>query len=221
MIRVYSHRGCKQISERDWQMKFVKLEILIDKGDFSKSKEWDTIFSNIKESIEAVRWPPGASTFTIHKQSGKKRGEGSGVKPIKDAFMAKLQTYGWDLETKVDIATVKTPGPLDATYKVGRRLFAVEWETGNISSSHRAANKMALGILKGLLIGGILILPTRDLYQYLTDRVGNLPELEPYFPLWRALDVEEGLLGVIGVEHDSASTDVPRIPKGTNGRHFV
>jgi len=204
-----------------WLMKLVKIEILIDKGAFSRSKEWDTILDNIKASVKAVRWPPGASTFTIHKQSGKKRGEGSGVKPIKDAFMAKLMTYGWDLETKVDIATLKTPGPLDATYRVGNRLFAVEWETGNISSSHRAVNKMALGILKGLLVGGILILPTRDLYQYLTDRVGNLPELEPYFPLWRALNLEEGLLGVIAVEHDSASTDVPRIPKGTNGRHAV
>jgi hypothetical protein len=221
MIRVNSHKNCRKIRDRDRQMKFVKLEILIDKGDFSKSKEWDTIFNNITESIKAVSWPPGASTFTIHKQSGKKRGEGSGVKPIKAAFMDTLKNYGWDLETKVDIATVKTPGPLDATYKVGKKLFAVEWETGNISSSHRAVNKMALGILKGLLIGGILILPTRDLYQYLTDRVGNLPELEPYFPLWRALQVKEGLLGVIAVEHDSASTDVPRIPKGTNGRHAV
>jgi hypothetical protein len=77
MIRIYSHNNCRQIPERDRQMKFVKLEILIDQGDFSKSKEWDTIFSNIKESIEAVRWPAGASTFSIHKQSGKKRGEGS------------------------------------------------------------------------------------------------------------------------------------------------
>lgn len=182
MIRIYSHNS-RQLSERDRQMKFVKLEILIDEGAFAKSKEWDMIFDNIKESIKAIGWPQGASTFTIHKQSGKKRGEGSGVKPIKDAFMAKLQTYGWDLETKVDIATVKIPGPLDATCRVGKKLFAVEWETGNISSSHRAVNKMALGILKSLLIGGILILPTRDLYQYLTDRVGNLPELEPYFPL--------------------------------------
>jgi hypothetical protein len=72
-----------------------------------------------------------------------------------------------------------------------------------------------------ILIGGILILPTRELYQYLTDRIGNLPELEAYFPLWRALDVKEGLLGVIAVEHDSASTLVPRIPKGTSGRHAV
>ena len=98
------------------------------------------------------------------------------------------------------------------------RLFCVEWETGNVSSSHRAINKMALGILKKILIGGALIVPTREMYQYLTDRVGNFPEIEPYFPLWRALRVEEGLLLVIAIEHDAVSQDVPRIKKGTDGR---
>jgi hypothetical protein len=56
-------------------MKFVKLEILIDKGGFSKGKEWDIIFSNIKESIKAVKWPPSASTFTVHKHPIKERAQ--------------------------------------------------------------------------------------------------------------------------------------------------
>ena len=107
---------------------------------------------------------------------------------------------------------------MDATCQVGDRLFCVEWETGNISSSHRAINKMAVGILKKILVGGALIVPTREMYNYLTDRVGNFPELEPYFPLWRALHVEEGLLVVIVIEHDAVSRAVPRIPKGTDGR---
>ena len=80
---------------------------------------------------------------------------------------------------------------------------------------------MALGLLKNILIGGILILPTRELYQYLTDRVGNYRELAPYFPLWKSLKVEEGFLGIIAVEHDYTSPDVPRIKKGTNGRALV
>lgn len=58
--------------------------------------------------------------------------------------MQKLQSFGWQLETPVDIATVRRPGPMDATYQVKDRLFCVEWETGNISSSHRSVNKMAL-----------------------------------------------------------------------------
>lgn len=199
-------------------MKLVRMEILIDKGQFSSSEEWKMILNQIQEGIKAVDWPPGCGSFTICKQSGKKRGEGSGVKPIKQAFMTTLKGYGWKLETRVDIATVKVPGPIDATCKVGNKLFAVEWETGNISSSHRALNKMALGILKGLLIGGILVLPTREFYQYLTDRVGNFSELVPYFPLWNAFNYEEGFLAVIAVEYDHVSEDTPRIPKMTDGR---
>jgi len=92
--------------------------------------------------------------------------------------MQHLSSLGWGLETCLDIATLRRPGPIDATIPVGNRLFCMEWETGNISSSHRALNKMALGILKGLLIGGALVLPTRAMYKYLTDRVGNFAEIE-------------------------------------------
>ena len=87
-------------------MKFVKMEVLIDKGDFSNSDEWNKINSQIQQAIAAIEWPPGSGSFTIYEQSGKKRGEGSGVKPIKDACMAKLQQFGWNLETKLDTATV-------------------------------------------------------------------------------------------------------------------
>jgi hypothetical protein len=204
-------------------MKFVMMEILIDKGNFSKSDEWRTIYIQIQQAIAAIEWPPGSGSFTIHKQSGKKRGEGSGVKAIKEACMAELKRLGWNLETTLDIATVRKPGPIDATcyVKSKEKYFALEWETGNISSSHRAVNKMAMGLLKDILIGGVLILPTRELYQYLTDRVGNFRELAPYFPLWRALNINEGFLAVIAVEHDAESLDVPRIGKGTNGRARV
>jgi hypothetical protein len=199
-------------------MKIIRVERLIDAGGFSQTEIWKAIEKHIKQAIEAIEWPPGSGSFTLFDQPGKARGEGSGVKPIKDACMAHLKSLGWTLETPVDIATLKQPGPMDATYPVGDRLFCAEWETGNISSSHRAVNKMALGILKKVLIGGVLILPTRAMYKYLTDRVGNFPELEPYFPLWQALKTEEGLLEVIAIEHDGVSQSVPRIPKGTDGR---
>ena len=132
--------------------------------------------------------------------------------------MSQLQRYGWKLETRIDIATVKIPGPVDATCKVKGRLLCMEWETGNISSSHRALNKMCLGMLKGVLIGGVLILPTRKMYKYLTDRIGNYSEIEPYFPFWQSIRVQEGILAVMAIEHDAVSLDVPRIEKGTDGR---
>jgi hypothetical protein len=199
-------------------MKIMHIERLIDTGNFSTTNEWKTIENHITQSIKSIQWPPGSGSFTLYDEPGKARGEGNGVKPIKEACMNQLKHFGWNLETTVDIATLKQPGPIDATYPVGEKLFCVEWETGNISSSHRALNKMALGILKKTLIGGVLILPTRSMYKYLTDRIGNYPEIEPYFPLWRALNVDDGLLIVIAIEHDGVSQQVPRIPKGTDGR---
>jgi Restriction endonuclease BamHI len=56
------------------------------------------------------------------------------------------------------------------------------------------------------------------MYQWLTDRVGNYREIEPYFPVWQNLQVDEGVLMVIEVEHDGTSNQVPFIPKGTDGR---
>jgi hypothetical protein len=199
-------------------MKIVQIETLIDAGHFFRSDEWKIIEGHIVQAIKSVEWPPGSGSFTLYDESGKERGKGSGVKPIKEACMHKLKSFGWQLETRLDIATVVRPGPMDATFPVRDRLFCVEWETGNISSSHRAINKMALGILKKILIGGALIVPTREMYNYLTDRVGNFREIQPYFPLWKALHIDEGLLIVIAIEHDAVSKDVRRIKKGTDGR---
>jgi hypothetical protein len=202
-------------------MKIMRVELLIDAGSFSETKEWKIVYDHIIKAIKSIEWPPGSGSFTLYPQSGKKRGQGNGVKPIKEACMLRLQSLGWVLEKPFDIATLKRPGKIDACYQIGDRCFAVEWETGNISSSHRAVNKMALGIMKKILIGGVLILPTREMYHYLTDRVGNFPELEPYFPFWKSIQVEEGLLAIIAIEHDSTSKDVPRILKGTDGRALM
>lgn len=56
------------------------------------------------------------------------------------------------------------------------------------------------------------------MYYWLTDRIGNFREIEPYFPIWRDVTVDERVLAVIEVEHDGTSQDVPRILKGTDGR---
>jgi hypothetical protein len=52
----------------------------------------------------------------------------------------------------------------------------------------------------------------------LTDRIGNFAEIEPYFPVWKNLNISSGVLGVIEIEHDDLSLDVPPIRKGTDGR---
>jgi hypothetical protein len=77
---------------------------------------------------------------------------------------------------------------------------------------------MALFLLEGKIAAGTLIVPTRALYKYLTDRVGNMQELEPYLELWRSIPCKNGVLEIIAIEHDAASIDVSRIAKGTDGR---
>lgn len=203
-------------------MKLVHTEFLIKAGAFPISEEWRGIEEDLQYAIKSIVWPVGKRSFTIFPQSGKKRGEGNGVKPIKDAFCLKLNKKGWNLQTRLTIASRKTPGPIDATKQLsGGQFFAAEWETGNISSSHRALNKMALGIKREQLKGGVLVLPTRNLYFYLTDRVGSFEEIEPYFDLWRSIPCKDGILAVMAVEHDAISEKVPRLKKGTDGRALI
>ena len=198
-------------------MKIVKTEFLINSGSFSKSSEVQTIFEEIKGAIFSVTHPKGKKEFTIYPEK-----KANGVVPIKKNFLESLVNHDWKCEHRMKIASRLRPGPIDAVKQVEKdRFFAVEWETGNISSSHRALNKMAVGLLDGILVGGVLILPSRNMYQYLTDRVGNYSEIEPYFPVWKNLSITDGVLAVIEIEHDSESFDVPQIKKGTDGRALV
>jgi hypothetical protein len=114
-------------------------------------------------------------------------------------------------------------GDFDFYTELGQEMRAViEWETGNISSSHRSMNKLCLVMLAGLIEIGIVILPSRQLYPHLTDRIGNWEELSPYMPLWHHVGqgVQRGLLAVTVVEHDELTDDpsVPFIAQGSDGR---
>ncbi len=130
--------------------------------------------------------------------------------------MIALTYMGWSTDERHNPMRMDAVKPL-----VDGRLFALEWETGNISSSHRAINRILLGHQRGLVRGGVLIVPTRAMYRYLTDRVGNLDELLPYYSLWRAYAWDDGVLAIAAVEHDATSRDVERIRKGTDGRALV
>ncbi len=197
-------------------MKIVQEISLISIGSFEESSDWSIIRAEIREAISLIVHPPGTSNFTINPIR-----HGNGVKPIKGACMIALRDrFGWGLETPISYAT-RSPGKVDATKVLDNHLFALEWETGNISSSHRAVNKMVLGLLRGVFLGTVLVLPSRKLYPYLTDRIGNYEELEPYFDVWRAVRIEEGFLAVFVIEHDQVDSKVPTITKGTDGRALV
>jgi len=204
-------------------VKIVREERLISCGEFPQSWVWKNTRAKLLTAIKAVAWPPGSGRFTIYPEGGKERGKGNGVKPIKTGLMNDLKEQGWSIEGSPvpagRVAGRSNFGNYDAIKQTKYGPVVVEWETGNISSSHRSLNKMALGVKNGLLAGGVLIVPSREMYVYLTDRVGNMQELEPYLDLWKAVPcVHGGVLEIIEIEHDATSKDVPRIPKGTDGR---
>ena len=197
-------------------MKIVQEVSLISVGRFEASRDWSIIRAEVREAISLIVYPPGAPYFTINPTK-----HGNGVKPIKEAGMMTLRDrFGWNLETPINYAT-RSPGKVDATKIIDNHLFALEWETGNISSSHRAVNKMILGLLRGVFLGAALVIPSRKLYPYLTDRIGNYEELEPYFDVWRSVLIRDGLLAIFVIEHDQEDNNVPTIPKGTDGRASI
>jgi hypothetical protein len=204
-------------------VRLVQWETIINNPGSAFSSIQERVFGDIRLAIEAVVWPPAAPSFTIRPESGKKRGQGNGVRPIKDAFVRLLERRGWIPERdfpSVD-PRLRPPGPFDAFFVLPTILpFVAEWETGNVSSSHRALNKILLGMQDQCVAGGVLVLPTRRMAKYLTDRVGNFEEIEPYFRFWRAASTT-GYLAVIAVEHDAESGEVPRISKGTDGRALL
>jgi hypothetical protein len=203
-------------------VKIVHREDIVRKGALAQSPDIITATGEVEQAIKEICWPSGADGFYLNPSSkGKGRGEGNGVKPIKEACITYLKSVGWKDELRVRTEGVAGTGPLDAVKETPHGLFAVEWETGNISSSHRALNKICLGVLTKELAGGVLVLPSNNLYPFLTDRIGNYRELAPYLPLWESVPYTEGVIFLMVVEQDGLRDDAPRIPKGTDGRALL
>lgn len=199
-------------------LKIVQEVSLISCGHFAKSKEWATARRKLHAAVKKVEWPKGSGKFTIYAEKGKERGKGNGVKPIKNGLMIDLEAAGYELEGTAVLEGNRRFGRFDALLRTTRGPAVVEWETGNISSSHRSLNKMALFLMERKIIAGTLIVPSRPMYEYLTDRVGNMKELEPYIEFWRRMPCDEGVLEIVVIEHDAANLKVPKITKGTDGR---
>lgn len=197
-------------------MKITNVVTLISNGNFSTSSEYMKIEDDVFTAISSMEHPIGSGSFILN--SGK---QANGVKPIKDTFIKYLNSHNWEDERKVTDLDMKKRR-IDTTYKIGQtnKYFGVEWETGNISSSHRAVNRLLLGMVEEKLLGGMLVLPSRKMYYHLTDRVGNFQELEPYFKLWALFsnEISNGVLKIIEIEHDDVSDTVLPLKKGTDGR---
>ena len=191
-------------------------KFLVDKGGFSRSSVFLDLLDEMKAAICGVTWPQSALRFGIRPVR-----RGNGVTPIKYQCLSHLKQDGWLVEHRIQLVSTERPGPVDAIKLLPNNgAFALEWETGNISSSHRALNKMAVALLERKIRGGALVIPSRSLYEYLTDRVGNYQELVPYFPIWQNIEFKQGLLVIFEIEHDEVSAEAPLIPKGKDGNAF-
>jgi hypothetical protein len=168
--------------------------------------------------VKRCAWPPGNNKFIIYPESGKKRNEGNGVVPIRGEFIAALKKLEWTVEGSAKNLLGQRLGDFDVVLPSPEGPIVVEWETGNISSSHRAMNKLTMLVADGIIAAGTLVVPSRKLYIYLTDRIGNYKELEPYLKLWKSVPCKKGVLEIVVIEHDGVSYEVPRIPKITAGR---
>lgn len=206
-------------------VKLVETIELIDHAGYSETPEFAHVIGDIKNAVAAVVHPAGSDKFTINPGQLDGKWHGNGVVPIKDGFISYLSDCGWEMEYRPAARQGEaTPGAFDCHYTFNGsdvRPFAVEWETGNISSSHRAINRIAVGIMNENISGGVLVVPSGAMKKIITDRIGNSPELEPYAKLWgqfKELTDKPYYLGIVVVEHDAESPDVPFIPKGTDGR---
>jgi len=196
----------------------MRTTTLVRNGSFPHTSDFLQVETDIRLAISNIEYPLGSGGFYLFDKK-----QGNGVKPIKNLFIDKLNHLGWQDEKLVNDPKIKARRIDSSKRLTDDKYFAVEWETGNISSSHRAMNRIALGMMEGLLAGGILVLPSRSMYYYLTDRIGNYQELEQYFPIWESLGdkINNGVLQVIEIEHDGVSCNIPPIPKGTDGRALI
>ncbi len=147
-------------------MKIIKIEFLVQKGPFPESLEFENILGEIRKAVSSVTYPEGSGQFTLNPAK-----KGNGVVPIKKNFLQHLVRNDWRLEHRMSIASRVKPGPIDAVKKTSDgRCFSVEWETGNISSSHRLPLKWPWSFGLAVLVGSMLILPS-EMYRYLADRI--------------------------------------------------
>lgn len=143
----------------------------------------------------------------------------NGVVPIKEKCYQILEyQYDWFREKPLPYLRdeAKKGGPIDVYKQFGsmNSLFRVglEFETGNISSAHRSINKLCVGIRQHDLDMAFLMMPIKKFAFYLTDRVSNYEELEPYFVL-----LDSYPFVVFGFDAEEYNPNVPLLPKGKDG----
>lgn len=227
-------------------MKWLRTIVLFDKGDVISSPDWNNLHESYVRAIVSIEHPQGSGSLTLRRKQRlpNNQWKRNGVGYLRKEFLAFMRDReSWQAESDFALSRNREQPPLllypslehyrepitsdfggfdfMATANNGTRV-AIEWETGNISSSHRSMNKLSIALSSGITEVGVLIVPSRALYEHLTDRIGNIGELSGYLSMWEGQKniVERGLLAITVVEHDhlTDSEDVEYLSSGTDGR---
>lgn len=227
-------------------MKWLRTLVLFDKGNIISSTDWKTIHDSYTSSIASIDFPAGSGRLRLRRKVKRPDGQWqrNGVNYLRSRFLDHMTgAQGWRAEGLVSLSRDRDQPPIRlypsgevyrepitsdfggfdfVTHAQNGTRVAIEWETGNISSSHRSMNKLAIALRNGIVDVGVLIVPSRQLYEHLTDRIGNIGELSGYLAMWEGLkeSVERGLLAITVVEHDELTDDssYPYLPAGNDGR---
>jgi Restriction endonuclease BamHI len=227
-------------------MKWLRTLVLFDQGDVIGSSDWQALHESYVRSIQSIEHPKGSGSMLVRRKVKLANGKWArnGVGYLRNGFLEHVRDIeGWEPEGLVDLGRDRLQPPIKlypsleeyrepitsdfggfdlvTAGKDGTKI-AIEWETGNISSSHRSMNKLAIALAAGIVQVGVLIVPSRSLYEHLTDRIGNISELSGYLSMWEGLKstVRRGLLAISVVEHDDLTDDpsFPFLKVGNDGR---
>ncbi|WP_166455015.1 hypothetical protein [Duganella alba] len=228
-------------------MKWLRTLVIFDQGNIVSNQDWESIHQAFVRSIESIDSPTGSGRLVLRRKTyvpESKQWNRNGVGFLRNRFLEHIvQKEGWKAEGEVDLQNLQEKPELQlypslepyaepitssfgafdfVTTTEGGLRVAIEWETGNISSSHRSLNKLSIVLAANKIQVGVLILPSRNLYEHLTDRIGNIGELSPYLEMWKRMGetVEHGLLAIAVVEHDELTDDqtFPYLKVGKDGR---
>jgi len=173
---------------------------------------YEEAYKEVVTAISSTVWPIGSNVFAINNSVKN----ANGVVPLKEKCYIELEdTYNWYREKPLNVLKIEKQkgGPIDVykEFNSGERV-GMEFESGNIASAHRSMNKLLLGINRNELDLGIILMPVKGLAYYLTDRITNYEELEPYF------EITEGKPFIfIGFDATIYDNNIPLIPKGKDG----
>ncbi|MBT9333332.1 hypothetical protein [Paracidobacterium acidisoli] len=214
-------------------MKWLRTLVLFDQGDVIRSDDWKSLHESYVRSIQSIDNPRGSGRLCLRGKIRLPNNQWlrNGVGYLRARFLDHIQNIeGWRAEGAVNLARDREQPPIRlypslenyrepitsdfggfdlVTRGDNGTQIAIEWETGNISSSHRSMNKLAIALGAGIIQVGVLIVPSRGLYTHLTDRIGNIGELSGYLSMWESLkaSVPRGLLAISVVEHDELTDD--------------